>query len=129
LRIVRALGGRSLLHVASNGKAVLAQRSAAELEAYLARPLKASTPNTIVDPEALRSELARVRACGYAVSLGELDEGVRAVASAIVGPDQRPLGSLSISCPAQRLPDQHIARYGAWVRAAAKEVSRLVSGG
>ncbi|MEY4511225.1 MAG: hypothetical protein RLZZ450_3347 [Pseudomonadota bacterium] len=129
LRIVRALGGRSLLHVASNGKAVLAQRSASELEAYLARPLKASTPNTIVDPDALRSELARVRACGYAVSLGELDEGVRAVASAIVGPDQRPLGSLSISCPAQRLPDQRIARYGALVRAAAKEVSRLVSGG
>jgi DNA-binding IclR family transcriptional regulator len=54
---------------------------------------------------------------------------VRAVASAIVGPDQRPLGSLSISCPAQRLPDQRIARYGAWVRAAAKEVSRLVSEG
>ena len=129
LRIVRALGGRSLLHVASNGKAVLAHQSSSEQEAYLARPLKASTPHTIVDPAALRSELARVRKLGYAVSMGELDEGVRAVAAAILGPDQRPLGSLSISCPAQRLPDERIARYGAWVRSAAKVISRLVAGG
>jgi IclR family acetate operon transcriptional repressor len=128
LRIVRSLGGRSMLHVASNGKAVLAHRDASELDAYLARPLKASTPHTITDPAALRAELASVRAQGYAVSMGELDEGVRAVAAAILGPDERPVGSLSISCPAHRLPDERVARYGAWVRAAAKEISQLVSG-
>jgi DNA-binding IclR family transcriptional regulator len=128
LRIVRPLGARSLLHIASNGKAVLAHQTVSELEAYLARPLKASTPRTITDPHKLRSELDRVRKQGYAVSMGELDEGVRAVAAAILGPDERPVGSLSISCPAQRLPDERIARYGAWVRAAAKEIGRLVSG-
>ena len=125
LRIVRPLGGRSLLHVASNGKAVLASMSATEQEAYLTRPLKPSTRNTITDPEALRAELERIRKLGYAVSLGELDEGVRAVAAPILGVGAAPIGSISISCPAQRLPDELIPRYGGWVRSAAKEISQL----
>lgn len=128
LRIVRPLGGRSLLHIASNGKAVLAHLNEAEQEAYLARPLKASTPNTITDSGALREELERVRKNGYAVSLGELDEGVRAVAAPILAAGRVPIGSISISCPAQRLPDDRIARYGAMVRRAAEEISRLMHG-
>lgn len=128
LRIVRPLGGRSLLHVASNGKAVLAHLSAKEQDAYLARPLKASTPHTITDSTALRAELERVRKNGYAVSLGELDEGVRAVAAPILGASGAPIGSISISCPAQRLPDDRVARYGALVRSAAEEISRLAKG-
>jgi len=125
LRIVRPLGGRSALHMASNGKAVLAHMSAAAQEDYLARPLKPSTRRTITDAAALRAELASIRELGYAVSLGELDEGVRAVAAPILGADGAPIGSLSISCPAQRLPDDRIARYGGWVRVAANEISRL----
>jgi len=125
LRIVRPLGGRSALHVASNGKAVLAHLSATQQADYLARPLKPSTPHTITDPEALRAELERIRKLGYAVSLGELDEGVRAVAAPILGVDAAPIGSISISCPAQRLPDDRIQRYGAWVRVAAREISEL----
>ena len=127
LRIVRPLGGRSLLHVASNGKAVLAHLSAKEQDAYLARPLKASTPHTITDSNTLRAELDWVRKNGYAVSRGELDEGVRAVAAPILSASGAPIGSISISCPAQRLPDDRIARYGALVRSAAKEIMRLVT--
>jgi IclR family transcriptional regulator, acetate operon repressor len=127
LRIVRALGGRAELHVASNGKAILAQQSALERESYLARALRASTPHTITDPHLLRAELEKIRKHGYAVSLGELDEGVRAVAASIVDSDARPIGSISISCPAQRLPDDRIPRYGTWVRAAAREISRRVT--
>jgi IclR family acetate operon transcriptional repressor len=128
LRIVRPLGGRSLLHVASNGKAVLAHLSAKEQDAYLARPLKASTPNTITDSTELRAQLERVRKNGYAVSLGELDEGVRAVAAPILAPSGAPMGSISISCPAQRLPDDRVAGYGALVRSAAEKISRLAKG-
>jgi IclR family acetate operon transcriptional repressor len=127
LRIVRPLGGRSLLHVASNGKAILAFQSSVERDEYLARPLKASTPQTITDPDVLRAELEKIRRSGYAVSLGELDEGVRAVAAPILNSESRPIGSISISCPTQRLPDERIGRYGAWVRAAAKEISRLAT--
>lgn len=125
LRIVRPLGGRSLLHVASNGKAVLAHLSTKEQDAYLARPLKAVTKFTITDGDELRAELTRIRKNGYAVSLGELDEDVRAVASPILLAGGAPIGSISISCPAQRLPDDRIARYGALVRRAAADVSLL----
>jgi len=128
LRIVRSLGGRSLLHVASNGKAVLAHMSTQEQEAYLARPLKAITPHTITDSAALRAELDRVRKNGYAVSLGELDEGVRAVAAPILNATGAPIGAISISCPAHRLPDDRIARYGALVRRAAEQIGRAMRG-
>jgi IclR family acetate operon transcriptional repressor len=128
LRIVRPLGGRSLLHVASNGKAVLAHLSAKEQEAYLARPLKAITPRTITDSNALRSELEGVRRNGYAVCLGELDEGVHAVAAPILVTGGTPIGSISISCPAQRLPPERIARYGALVRRAAEQIGLLMRG-
>jgi IclR family transcriptional regulator, acetate operon repressor len=125
LRIVRPLGGRTLLHVASNGKAVLAHLSVKEQDAYLARPLKATTQYTITDSNKLRAELDRVRKNGYAVSLGELDVCVRAVAAPILSPSGAPIGAISISCPAQRLPDDRVARYGALVRSAAEEISRL----
>jgi IclR family transcriptional regulator, acetate operon repressor len=125
LRIVRALGGRSPLHIASNGKAVLAHLSAQDQDAYLSRPLKASTTHTITNSSTLREELARVRKIGYAVSLGELDERIRAVAAPILAGNGNPIGSISISCPAQRLPDARIPQYGAWVRNAAKEISRV----
>ncbi|HET8935240.1 MAG TPA: IclR family transcriptional regulator [Polyangiales bacterium] len=126
LRIVRPLGGRSLLHVASNGKAVLAHLSAKEQDAYLSRPLKAITQRTITDSNALRLELERVRRNGYAACLGELDEGVHAVAAPILVTGGRPIGSLSISCPALRLPEDRVARYGALVRRAADQIGLLM---
>jgi IclR family acetate operon transcriptional repressor len=124
LRTVRQLGGRVPLHVASNGKAVLAALPAAEQEGYLAAPLFPSSRLSITDPDRLREVLAEVRACGFAVSRGELDDGINAVAAAILRPDGRPVGSLSISCPAARLTEARIPEYGAMVAEAACRIAR-----
>lgn len=124
LRTVRQLGGRVTLHVASNGKAVLAALPAAEREAYLAGPLFPSSRHSITDPDRLRADLAEVRACGFAVSRGELNDGINAVAAAILRPDGLPVGSLSISCPAARLTEARIPEYGAMVAEAARSIAR-----
>lgn len=124
LRTVRQLGGRVPLHVASNGKAVLAALPAAEQEAYLAAPLFPSSRLSITDPDRLRADLAEVRAYGFAVSRGELDDGINAVAAAVLRSDGRPIGSLSISCPAARLTEARIPEYGAMVAEAARLIAR-----
>jgi DNA-binding IclR family transcriptional regulator len=126
LRIVRPLGSRCPLHASSNGKAVLAFLPEPEREAYLARPLTPLTANTQTDPDALRSELTEIRRLGYAVNRGELDLEVRAVAAPIFNRSRRPVGSLSISCPASRLSEEQVAAYGPMVAAAGRAVSEAL---
>lgn len=128
LRTVRQLGTRVPLHVASNGKAVLAAMTDREVDAYLAGPLIAWTPRTLTDPDAIRADIAAVRACGYAISRGELDPDVHAVAAAIIGREGRPIGSLSISCPATRLPEERILIYGPMIAAAAGNIAHDLAG-
>lgn len=117
LRIVLPLGIRLPLHASANGKAVLAHldRPLDELPAY--------TGTTIVDGEALRAELAAVRARGYADNRGEWRPDIAAVASAILGADGSPVASISISTPASRMPDDLRAAYGALVTRAARTLT------
>ncbi len=122
LRTVRQLGTRCPLHVASNGKAVLAAMKTAEVEAYLAGPLAPWTSRSLTDAGALRRDMAEIRARGYAISRGELDDDVKAVAAAILDAERSPVGSLSISCPATRLPEERIPQYGLMVA----ETARLI---
>jgi IclR family acetate operon transcriptional repressor len=124
LRTVRALGARAPLHVAANGKAVLANLPAEDQDRYLAGRLARWTPRTHTDSGDLRGELAQVRARGYAFSDGELDIEVRAVAAAILDADGQPLGSLSISCPATRLEPAQVEPYGQMLAEAARAISR-----
>ena len=124
LRTVRRLGVRAPLHVASNGKAVMAALPTTEVDAYLAGDLAAWTPHTIIDPQRIRADLIEVRRLGYATSIGEFDDGVNAVAAAILDPEGRPAGSLSISCPAVRLPRELIPERGLMVAEAARAIGR-----
>lgn len=128
LRTVRQLGMRAPLHVGSNGKAVLAAMSDGEADTYLAGPLVAWTPQTLTDPDVIRAEIAGIRACGYAVSRGELDPDVNSVAAAITGSGARAVGSVSISCPATRLPEERIPVYGPMVAEVAAEIERDLAG-
>lgn len=64
--------------------------------------LKPLTKNTISDPELFRTELARVRGQGYAISLGERDIDVVAIATPIFDEEGKIIASLSVSGPASR---------------------------
>lgn len=128
VRIVIPLGGSPPIHASANGKAVLAALPAAEAERVLAGGLARYTDTTIDDVEALRAELAAVKARGYATNKGEWRADIAAVAAAIPDPDGRPVASLSISTPINRLPDERRPEYGSLVRAAARRVSDVLAG-
>jgi IclR family acetate operon transcriptional repressor len=123
VRIVLALGSSAPLHGSSNGKAILAWLPAGEAEATLDGELPRYTDTTIVDWDRLAAELAEIRRRGYATNNGEWRADIAAVAAAVVGPDGRPVASLSISTPINRMPPDLATRYGALVAAAARQVS------
>jgi IclR family acetate operon transcriptional repressor len=68
-------------------------------------PLEPLTPETIVDPDQLENEIARVRRQGYATAVDELETGL----SGIAAPVDDGMAALSISGPTLRLDAQRMA--------------------
>ena len=71
--------------------------------------LELHTPATIVDPDQLATEIARVRRNGYATAVDELEVGLASLAAPVFGPGAHALAALSISGPTLRLDAQRIA--------------------
>jgi DNA-binding IclR family transcriptional regulator len=87
--------------------------------------LRRYTPSTIAAPKELRTELERIRKRGYSLDLEEHEPGVRCVGAAILGPHGEMVAALSISGPAQRLPERLLrGRLAEAGRAAAAEIGR-----
>ncbi len=91
------LGGRGELHATALGKAILAFSPAPVVDAVLARPLRALTRATITDPDALRTELARVRRAGAAYDLAESFDGLFCVAAPVRDRRGIALAALSVT--------------------------------
>jgi IclR family acetate operon transcriptional repressor len=79
-------------HAMADGKLLLAYLPRSE-RAYLYEVdgLRAYTPNTIIEPQVLEEELARIRKQGYAVDNHERFETSRAVAVPVFDMDGQPL--------------------------------------
>ncbi len=76
-------GSLAPLHLASAGLCVMASWPEAELARYLSRPLERNTPQSVVDPEAIRRRLVGIRESGYAWVHEEFAEGLSSVAAPI----------------------------------------------
>jgi DNA-binding IclR family transcriptional regulator len=101
-RLVVTLGGRKLLYVGAASKLLLSAMTDGEIEGYLTRtPLVARGEQTIVDPDALRAEVTRIRSRGYAESLSEGPSRGAAVAAPVFEGDEM-VASLSVFLPGQR---------------------------
>jgi IclR family acetate operon transcriptional repressor len=112
-------GYSSDLHARALGKAVLANRGAAEVRAHFAEhPPRRLTPRTLTTVPAIEAELERVRRRGYSEDLEEFCEGVCCVGAAFFGPAAGPAGSLSVSTPAFRYRSVRAAVRDAVVEAA-----------
>jgi DNA-binding IclR family transcriptional regulator len=89
-------GGRLPLHASAVGKVLLAHSGAELQEVVLSGPLTRYTRATIVAPEALRLELARVRRTGVATSEDELAPGSTSCAAPVIGPAGVGIAAISI---------------------------------
>ena len=115
------------LHAGAPAKVLLAYEERADSIVDELAPFEHFTDTTITDPDELRSELARIRERGYAVSNGERDAGVRGVGAPVFGPDGRIAAGISVGCLAFETSEDDLPAVIDAVRAAAQRVTeRLV---
>jgi DNA-binding IclR family transcriptional regulator len=117
------VGRKTPLHCAANGKALLAFQPQPAIERVLAGPLPRFTDRTITDPTRLRAELDEVRRRGYAVALGEIEEGLNAVAAPVRDAGGQVVAAVSVSGPAYRVLAKQVAELGALTVQAADKIS------
>jgi len=124
LGLQTGIGARRPAYCTASGKAILAHLPGDELDRILAGGLPAVTNRTITSVGALREELATTRARGFAIDDEERIEGVRCVAAAVLGFEERVQAAVSIAAPAMRVPDDRLRVLGEEVRATAETISR-----
>jgi DNA-binding IclR family transcriptional regulator len=112
------VGFRGSVHARGSGKLMLAYAGDERIEAFLDGGLAPRTPRTIVDPDALRAELAAIRARGYAFDEEEFTEGVSGVSAAVLQGDA-PVAAYTISTPTERFRARRNDLTAAVVAAAA----------
>ena len=111
MTVAISVGTRFPAYATSMGRVLLAGLSDADLDAYLAAAtLDKLTPRTILSESALRAELLRVRAQGWALVDQELEEGLRAVAAPIRDRSGRVVAAVNVSAHAARTSLEAIRR-------------------
>jgi DNA-binding IclR family transcriptional regulator len=122
------LGRPAPLHATSSGKAFLAWLTAEERDALLSSArLKRYTPTTITKRAELERELEEVRARGYSICVGELEQNLWGVSSAIVNRRGRPVAIVSVWGPEHRVGRSRLPSIGKAAVRAAQEITELLS--
>jgi DNA-binding IclR family transcriptional regulator len=98
-------------HCTATGKALLAWRDEWR-EAVLTQPLEGFTDRTNRGPDALRRELARTRARGYAVEDREYEPDTRGLAAPVFSHTGETVAALGVVAPVSRLPAEHYSEIG-----------------
>lgn len=130
IRFSTPIGHRDWAHCTGLGKVLLAALPDDELVALVARHgLAARTPRTIVTLDALRADLARVRAIGYGLDDEESFEGLRCVAAPILDAGGGTIAAVSASGLVGELDDAALPGYVAAVQDAARAISTRLGHG
>lgn len=123
------VGDRSRLHCTSIGKALLAYQPDEDVETVIEAGLPAMTEHTITEPEALRHELRRIRARGYAIDDQEFYDNMRCIAVPVFERDTPVRMGLSCSGPDSRFTLEYLDRLKVPLLAASRELSAALGGG
>jgi IclR family pca regulon transcriptional regulator len=110
------------------GKAMLAHLPPAELRQYLDQVAREPcTPKSLVDRQALESELALVRKQGYATNDEELEIGLRAVAAPIWDNSNRVVAAVNITGSVSSISQERlVGELAESVRHTAAQISQAL---
>ncbi|WP_461000027.1 IclR family transcriptional regulator [Streptomonospora sediminis] len=124
-RTYTELGAPIPLVYGAPGKAMLAFLPPEPADELLRTPIEPVTPATVTDPGLLRAELERIRADGYALSFSERTPGIRTVAAPVFD-HEAVVGSISVSAPESRMPEDRMHELGPEVCRSARSVSAVL---
>ena len=128
---VPLLAGSTLpSYCTSNGRVLLAGLEPATLDSFLARaPFPARTPLTLTDAPALRGEIETIRRRGWAMTVGELEAGLRSIAVPVRGPKGEVAAALNLATQsAHRDLDWLLQTALPELQAAAAHLMRIAAG-
>jgi DNA-binding IclR family transcriptional regulator len=123
LRMQARVGERHPLHSTSLGKAMAAFQPEPLRRELLERSLKAMTVKTITDRKVLRRQIEEVRRRGYAVEIGENEDGSMCIGVPILDEAGRPLAAMSLAAPERRMTPAITANAIAALRQASQRLS------
>lgn len=116
-------GQRAPAHCTAVGKVLLAFQPSEALDDVLRAGLAACTTRSIVDPEALREEIALVRSRGYAVSEEELEPGLGCLAAPVRNQFGSVVAAAGVAGPVERLCRRSVVSLAPDVMATAAAIS------
>lgn len=118
-------GEHAPLHAGAGGRAILLGMDDAEIEAIIDRTgLPAVTPNTITDRDELFRQIHEDRRRGYAMSMGERVPSGSAIAAPYYNTDGTCVGSIVLTCPAERFDIRRAPQIADAVTKASRDLSR-----
>lgn len=98
------VGQRIPAHATSNGKVLLAFSEDPDLVPRLcAEGLERYAERTLVNPKALKADIAAVREHGWAISRDEFEDGLMAIAAPVYDAEDEVVASISVSGPSFRI--------------------------
>ncbi|WP_063838478.1 IclR family transcriptional regulator [Methylobacterium variabile] len=110
-------------HSTSVGKATLAFQSEAVIDRIIRAGLPRFTPNTIVDPDQLRAELAAIRERGYAIDECEHEPELRCVGAPIRNATGRVFAAISTTGSSRRITRERVPELARMVMTHAELLS------
>ncbi|MGH8297161.1 MAG: IclR family transcriptional regulator [Steroidobacteraceae bacterium] len=122
-RISSGIGLRKPVYCTAEGKVLIAFQPSPVIDRIVAAVHERRTRRTLTDPAALRQELAKVRARGYAIDDEEYEVGVRGIAARIRDDTGNSVAAVGVTGPAQRLTKDRLTIISRHVEAAAKAIS------
>jgi DNA-binding IclR family transcriptional regulator len=112
------------LHCTALGKALIVELSEGELEKlFQNRGFPRHNTKTIFSLDALKSDLEKVKAKGFAVNDEEHTVGVRAIAAPVPNHLGQVIAAISLHGPIVSIPNSRIASVGSQICSVARDIS------
>nr|WP_091643656.1 IclR family transcriptional regulator C-terminal domain-containing protein [Micromonospora pallida] len=123
LRYQLPIGRRLPLYLGA-GKVLAAWMTEVELEELTgtAGPMR-TTEGEVITPEALRAQLALIRARGYNITVNERAAGTSGASAPVHGPDGEVVGVATLSGPSERHPIEDLETWVPELRRAASALA------
>ena len=113
------------LHVGSSGRVLLSYMTEEEVDKILDNHLSAFTPNTIIDKNTLKEQLAEIRRNGYAVGFEEKIIGGAGISAPLITYNGRVEIAISLAGPANAIRNNEKLLVPMVINAAKKISSEL----
>ena len=94
------------LHATASGFVIMAFGPSELLGTILDNPLPQKTPETKIDPQAIRQKVEYAKTHGFAYSVGEFEKGVSSISAPLFGENDECRAAISVVYPSGRMSDE-----------------------